>query len=129
MDKQQLREIEQHFKLDADWRPGTTPEMIELLYRMTLLHFKDFRRAMYGGGNYRLVQTEKKRYGVSRAQWEVLSEDQRTKKFEMFLKHANKKKENKVKSTYSDFTVQKPSRARKPGQRKRIKSAKTSKKY
>ena len=79
-------------KLDADWRPGTTPEMIELLYHMTLLHFKDFRRALYCGGNYRLVQKENKRYGISREEWGVLSEDQRTEKFEMFLKHANKKK-------------------------------------
>ena len=78
--------------MDADWRPGTTPEMIELLYHMTLLYFKDFRRALYCGGNYRLVQKENKRYGISREEWGVLSEDQRTEKFEMFLKHANKKK-------------------------------------
>ena len=47
-------------KVDANWKVKTTPDLIQMLHEMTLLHFKDFRRAMYGDGNYRLCDSYKK---------------------------------------------------------------------
>ena len=47
-------------KLDADWKVKSTPELIEMLYQMTLLHFKDLKRALYGEGTYRLYGKYKK---------------------------------------------------------------------
>ena len=46
-------------KLDANWKVKTTPDLIQMLHEMTLLHFQDFKRAMYGDGNYRLHGTYK----------------------------------------------------------------------
>ena len=108
-------------KLNADWEPGKTPDMIELLYQMTLLHFKDFRRALYAAGNYRLVAHKKKGYGLSKETWRKFNEEQRTEKFNMFVKNITRKKEESyVKSSYS---------LKKPGQRKRVRNAKSSKRY
>ena len=118
-------------KLNADWKPGKTPEMIELLYQMKLLHFKDFPRALYGSGKYRLVAHKKKRYGLSTETWRKFNEEQQTENFNMFVKNITRKKEESyVKSSYSQlFCVQKPSAVKKPGQRKRVRNAKTSKRY
>ena len=94
-------------KLNADWKPGKTPEMTELLYQMTLLHFKDFRRALYGAENYRLVAHKKKRYGLLKETWRKFNKEQRTEEFNMFVKYISRKKEESyVKSSYSQFCVQ-----------------------
>ena len=34
-------------KRDANWKVKSTPELIDMLHEVTLLHFKDFRRALY----------------------------------------------------------------------------------
>ena len=114
-------------KLDADWKPGNTPRMIELLHEMVLLHFRDFRRALYGNGNYRLVGNKKKRFGISKDNWRKLNESERADKFKAFLKNEYRKSDV-VKSSYANFTVTKPSTAKKPGQRKRVRISKTSSK-
>ena len=44
----------------ADWKVKSTPELVEKLYQMTLLRFKDLERALYGEGNYRLDGKYKK---------------------------------------------------------------------
>ena len=62
-------------KFGAKWKPENTLQMIELLHdEITLLHFKDFRRALYGGDNYRLVENKKRRYNVSKDNWRKLSD-------------------------------------------------------
>ena len=38
----------------ADGKSAKTPELINMLHEITLLHFKDLRRSFYGTGNYRL---------------------------------------------------------------------------
>ena len=118
-------------KLDAKWKPGKTVEMIENLYGITELHFKDFRRALYGGGNYRLANKSlKTRFGVSKDEWCILSESERTDKFQTFLRNQNRKSNSDfVKSSYSNFKVPKPTAAKKTGQRKRSRSVKTKVKH
>ena len=59
-------------KLDANWKVKNTPDLINMLHEMTMLHFKDFRRALYGEGNYRLYGKYAK-YSVSRSQWKSLN--------------------------------------------------------
>ena len=56
-------------------------------------------------------------------------EKERTEKFSAFLKNEYKRKADIVKSTYSNFTAAKPTTAKKPGQKKRVKASKTCKKY
>ena len=114
-------------KLDAMWKPGKTSEMIELLHEMTLLHFRDYRRALYGGGNYRLVEEKKRRHGVSKDDWRQLNEAERSERFKKFLKNQNRKVDDIfVQSSYANFKVPKPTTAKKPGQRKRVRASKSS---
>ena len=51
-------------KLDAKWKPGNTPQMIILLHDIVALHFKDFQRALYGSGNYRLVKNQRVGFNI-----------------------------------------------------------------
>ena len=112
-------------KLDAKWKSGNTARLIELLHDMVRLHFRDFRRALYGNGNYRLVKNQKRRFGTLKETWQQSSDRVRAEKFNAFLKNEYKRKSDVVKSTYSNFTVTNPSTAKKPGQRKRVRPAKT----
>ena len=64
--------------LDAKWRPAKTPDLIDLLYQITVLHFKDFRRALYGEGNYPLVKKLRKHYPVTKECWRNFSETEKT---------------------------------------------------
>ena len=38
-------------KLYAKWKTMKTPELIDLIHEITFLHFRDYRRALYGAGN------------------------------------------------------------------------------
>ena len=105
-------------KLDAKWRPGNTPQMITLLHEIVELHFRDFRRALYGSGNYRLRKNLKKPFLVPKDTWGKLNDEERSAKFAAFLKNQYERKSTTIKSTYANFTVTKPSTARKPGQKK-----------
>ena len=116
-------------KLDADWKIGKTFEVIELLYEITELHFKDFRRALYGSGHYRLVAKQKKIYGITKDNWRRMDEIERQAKFETFVRDMKKKQSDVITSTYVDFRVKKPTTARKPEQRKRVRSRKTNNRY
>ena len=110
-------------KLDAKWRTSKTPELIELIHQVTVLHFRDFRRALYGEGNYRLVKALRNRYGVQRSQWRALQEADKEERFKEFLQG---KRGNVVRSTISNFVVPKPRVAKKPGQRTQVKRNRTA---
>ena len=61
-------------KLDVKWKAGTTPDMISMLREIVSLHFRDMRRALYGSGNYRLVSSQRKRFGISHDTWGKMDE-------------------------------------------------------
>ena len=82
-------------KLDAKWKTMKTPELIELFLEITLLHFRDYRRALYGAGNYRLMKDKKRRYGVAKDDWRLLNEAERSEKCRQFVKNANEKVDDK----------------------------------
>ena len=69
-----------------------------------MLHFKDFKKALYGEGNYRLYGKYAK-YSVARSQVKSLNSVDRETKFTDFVKNKKCVKEDKndVKSSYSDF--------------------------
>ena len=114
-------------KLDAEVR--STPELIEMLYQMTLLHFKDLKRALYGEGNYRLYGKYKK-MSFLRSVWKIFEEAKRNQIFSDFLENKIKSKDASdfVKSSYSTFIVPSLNTAKKPDQRTRIRPSKTLKK-
>jgi hypothetical protein len=45
-------------KLDANWKPHSTPALINLLADMIKLQQLDLQRALYNSGNYRLFGFE-----------------------------------------------------------------------
>ena len=113
-------------KLDAKWKKGSTRELIALISEIISLQFRDFRRSLYGSGNYRLVFVQKKRFGIAKDVWVKMSEDQKSSKFQKFLKNQYKRKTDIVKSTFSTFAIRKPTIAKKPGQKKRVRPNRTN---
>ena len=76
---------------------------------------------------YRLMKDKKRRYGVSKDDWRLLNEAERLEKFRQFLKNANEKVGDKfVQSSYARYVLPKPTTAKKPGQRKRVKASRSS---
>ena len=115
-------------KLDADWK--VQRKLIEMLYEMTLLHFKDLKRSIYGEGNYRLHGKCREIF-IPRSVWKTYDEVKQSKMFSHFLENKIKVKDGKsgcIKSSYTDFTVPPLHTAKKSGQPTRIRSSKTSKK-
>ena len=80
------------FKLDADWKTNTMPNMINLIHEIILLHFKDFKRSLYGEGNFRLHGKFRKQQ-IKPSIWRSLSSENRQEKFKIFLE--NKKTKGK----------------------------------
>ena len=114
-------------KLDANWKVKNSPELMRMLHEMTLLHFKDFRRALYGTGNYRLFGKYRK-HKIPRNVWKKLNEDDRQERFSDFVQNKIRSKgeqQDYVVSTYSNFRVPALNVAKKPGQKSRLKSSKT----
>ena len=72
-------------KLSANWQRLKLPELLEKLYEIVKLQYKDMRRSLYGHGNYCLAAWTKK-FAVSTMQWEAKSEEDKQKLFEKLLK-------------------------------------------
>ena len=109
------------------------PKLMNMLHEITQLHFKDLRRSLYGSGNYRLSK-EFKRYHISPENWNVLTEDKKEAIFVHFLKNTKKarylqEEKKEIRSTLCDFSVPNVKLAKKPGQKKRSKSSKTTVPY
>ena len=49
-------------KIDTNWTPQSTPDLINKISDVIKLHLIDLRRALYGTGNYRLCSQYKKFY-------------------------------------------------------------------
>ena len=49
-------------KIDTNWTPQSTPDLINKISDVIKLHLIDLRRALYGTGNYRLCSQDKKFY-------------------------------------------------------------------
>ena len=114
-------------KLDANWKVQSTPDLITMLHDITRLHFKDFKRALYGEGNYRLCGKYKK-FAITRNAWKSLDEAERQKMFTDFVKNKRCVKEERkdfVVSTYCDFKVPALNVAKRPGQKSRLRKTKT----
>ena len=71
-------------KLEADWK--VQRKLIEMLYEMTSLHFKDLKRSIYGEGNYRLHGKYREMF-IPRNVWKTYDEVKRSKMFSNFLEN------------------------------------------
>ena len=120
-------------KQDANWKPHSTPALINLLADIIKLQQLDLQRALYNSGNYRLFGLNKKcciREDIFRAK---TPEDQ-NKYFVKFLNsNVSLPTPSSVYVTSTDGTYSVINKAagvaKKPGQRKRPVNAKISKRH
>ena len=114
-------------KMAVDWNPKATPELLEAIYNVVNLQFKDTRRALYGTGNYRLAP-KYCNYTIPEMTWKQKSEDQKETLLMNFLKD-NKKRPLPDKIVSANGVLSLPNKARriatKPGQRKRGRNERT----
>ena len=108
-------------KLTCDWKVQKIPDLVEKMYKIVQLQYADVRRALYGMGNY-VVAPWMAKFKISQANWAAKSIIEKETWFLEFLK-GTPKAEKAVKSDgrLTIPTTQKT--ARKPGQRKRVKSS------
>ena len=111
-------------KLSANWKVMKLPDLIERLYRIVKLQQVDCRRALYGHGNYELAPWMSK-CKVQHVHWTQKTDEEKATLYEKFLKGLPPNKHT-VSSTDGCLTIPKTAKtAKKPGQRKRVRSAKT----
>ena len=120
-------------KLDTNWKPHSTPALINLLTDMIKLQQLDLQRALYNSGNYRLFGLNK---NFASGKTSFVPRHQRFKN-KYFVKLLNSNVSSPTPSsvyvssidgTYSVINKA-PGVAKKPGQRKRPVNAKTSKRH
>ena len=111
-------------KLAANWKSLKLPQLVERLHDIVRLQYKDMRRALHGQGNYALAACARKLV-VSNVVWEAKSEKEKNELFMKLLRFTTNKSKVVI-STDGKLSIPKtPSTARKPGQKKRIRNAKT----
>jgi hypothetical protein len=113
-------------KLSANWKALKLPELLEKLHQIVKLQYKDMIRSLHGQGNYTLAPWTKE-FQVSTVVWESKTEEE--KKEQVFQKLLRFTVHKPKTVTYSDgkLTIPKTqTTARKPGQRTRVRNAKTT---
>ncbi|CAB4010095.1 hypothetical protein DIZ80_08245 [Paramuricea clavata] len=111
-------------KLSANWKTMKLPDLIERLYKIVKLQQAECRRALYGQGNYELAPWMSK-CKIQYVHWTQKTKEEKEALFAKFMKGMPAKKKT-VSSTDGRLTIPKTCKtAKKPGQRKRVKSLKT----
>ena len=101
------------------------PDLIEKIYSIVKLQYADMRRARHGHGNYQVIP-QLKPFVLSNTAWSQKNEDEKVRHFQKFISVSTVKNEKVLQSTDGALEIPKtPSIARKPGQRKRVRNAKT----
>ena len=115
-------------KLSVDWKPQGVKEMIEKIYKVTELHFLDYRSALHDDGNYRLTKAESSQR-VREALWRCKSDDEKKELFLKFLKGTKSRKRKYIESRDGKFSViaKAQTKATKASQSKRPRNVRTSK--
>ena len=113
-------------KLSCDWKVQKIPDLVEKIFKIVQLQYADVRRALCGMGNYEVAPWMAK-FKISQSNWATKSTKEKETMFQTFLKCVPKKQKI-VKSTDGQLVIPKTQQtAKKPGQRKRVKCARTQK--
>ena len=111
-------------KLSCNWKVQKVTDLIEKFFRIVKLQYADMRRSLYGIGDFQIAPWMAK-CKVNQINWATKSEEEKDKLFQKFLKGVPKKGQ-KMKSTDGRLEIPRTQKvARKPGQRKRVKSVRT----
>ena len=112
-------------KLSTNWKILKLPDLIEKMHSIVKLQYADMRRALHGHGNYELAP-KLKHLVLPNTVWMTKNEDEKKKHFQKFLAATATKKEKTIVSTDGGLEIPTtPAVARKPGQRKRVRSGRT----
>ena len=112
-------------KLSTNWKALKLPDLIAKMHVIVKLQYADMRRALRGNGNYELVP-KLKNFVLQNFIWSTKTQDEKTAHFQKFLSLTAEKKGKTMKSTDGGIEIPTtPSIAKKPGQRKRVRTAKT----
>ena len=110
-------------KVAVNWKPQSTPELIQKLYNMVDSQFINLRSALYSTGEYELTSSYKI-YVVADMVWRTKNQDEKDK----LLQNSKKMTINNV-VTSSNGLYKVPNKAqkiaRKPGPVKQSRSEKT----
>ena len=100
------------------------PALIDRLYRIVKLQQTDCRRALYGEGNYELAPWMRK-HKVASMHWKLKTEEEKEQLFKKFMAGLPAKKKQVISTDGCLRVPRTPNIARKPGQRKRVRSTRT----
>lgn len=114
-------------KLKADWRQLPVSSCVENVYDLVRLQYIELRSALSGRGNYTLVPAFS-RHPVPYQTWATAAPDKKDEWFAKFMRDTGSRVQDKtVTSQDGGLTMPTtPKVARKPGQRRRPRSARTS---
>ena len=118
-------------KTTVQWRTKRAADLIMKLHDITFLQFEDLKRALYRMENYYLA-TNYKHFRISRQNYCGKGTDEQRKIFMNYLKDTKRSVQTGgVTSRNGKFSVPMKSCkvARKPGQRRRPRSEKSSKRF
>ncbi|XP_046346407.1 uncharacterized protein LOC124126896 [Haliotis rufescens] len=111
-------------KLSTNWKSLKIPDLTDKLHTIVKIQYADMRRALYGQGNYQLTPWMAG-FKLSNACWTSKSQQEKDRHFRKFLRGPRCQKSITVSSDGRLNIPKTPQTARKPEQRKRIKTAKT----
>ncbi|RDH83421.1 MAG: hypothetical protein DIZ80_08245, partial [endosymbiont of Galathealinum brachiosum] len=113
-------------KLTANWKCAKLPDLIDKLHAIAKLQISDMRRALHGQGNYELAH-QLTRLGISHSAWGAKSQAEKDKLFTRFLTYHEQTAARMVTSSDGKLKIPRtPTTAKKPGQRKRCRSQRTT---
>ena len=114
-------------KVAVNWKPQSTPELIQKLYNMVDSQFINLRSALYSTGEYELTSSYTI-YVFADMVWRTKKQEEKDKLFKNFFKNSKKRTINNV-VTSSNGLYKVPNKAQKitmkHGQVKRSRSEKT----
>ena len=117
-------------KNSINWKPKKMPELIDMIKDQVDIQMLNLRRSLRGRGDYILREEYKKKYFIPEHAWQEKDDEAKGQLFSKFLgvkciKNSTSDREviHATGSSYSISAV--PAIAKKPGQRKRIRSDRT----
>ena len=116
-------------KLALDWKPARITDLVSHLHDIVKVQYRSVQRAMIGQGDL-VVANQFEHHRIPYCRWRNMSEKEQTEKYNAFLVDSGAKscaKQNTVVSSDGTLTITGTNRiARKPGQRKRPRSERTT---
>jgi hypothetical protein len=116
------------FKVAVNWKPQSTPDLIQKLHDCVTTQFLHLRGSLHGHGDYCLSPSDR-HYFIPDQVWRCKGKEEKDNIFERFLKDlSRKRKMQMVTSSNGQYAVVNKAKsvAKKPAQRKRPRSEKTN---